>query len=223
MHKQQHILVIDDDKKLGNLLKSFLNEKGYLVDVAENTAAAKEMMFNIIFDLLILDVMLPKESGLTFATNIRKKYNTPILMLSAMGNPSDRIKGLRTGADEYLSKPFEPEELMLRIENVVKRNKAIKQEINSIKIGIFNFDVIKNFLSKDSSSVKLTIKETKVLLYLYEKLGNDVKREELAKEIDVSIRTVDVLVKRLREKISSLPSSKNILLTSRGIGYKLDP
>lgn len=223
MYKQQHILVIDDDKKLGRLLQSFLTEKGYLVDLVENTSYARKMMLNIIFDLLILDVMLPKESGLTFATSFKKTNDTPILMLSAMGNPSDRIKGLKTGVDEYLSKPFEPEELLLRIENIIKRNHSSNQEINSIEIGVFNFDVIKNILSKKNASIKLTTKEAKVLLYLYKNLSIDVEREKLAEEIDVSIRTVDVLVKRLREKINSLPNPKNILLTSRGIGYKLDP
>lgn len=223
MYKQKHILVIDDDKKLGNLLKSFLTEKGYLVDFVENTLIAKEKLFNIIFDLLILDVMLPKESGLSFASKLRASNNTPILMLSAMSAPRDRIKGLKTGVDEYLAKPFEPEELLLRIENVIRRSQSIQQEINIIKIGFFSFDVNKNILSKKNASIKLTVKETKVLLQLYKNLGNDVKREKLASDINVSIRTIDVLVKRIREKISCLPNSKNFLLTSRGIGYKLEP
>ena len=222
MYKQKHILVIDDDKKLGNLLKSFLTEKGYLVDFVENTLIAKEKLFNIIFDLLILDVMLPKESGLSFASKLRASNNTPILMLSAMSAPRDRIKGLKTGVDEYLAKPFEPEELLLRIENVIRRSQSIQQEINIIKIGFFSFDVNKNILSKKNASIKLTVKETKVLLCLYENIGDDVKREKLAEEINVSVRTVDVLVKRIREKITSLPNSKNLLLTSRGIGYKLE-
>ena len=223
MYKQKHILVIDDDKKLGSLLKSFLTEKGYLVDFVENTLIAKEKLFNIIFDLLILDVMLPKESGLSFASKLRVSNNTPILMLSAMSSPRDRIKGLKTGVDEYLAKPFEPEELLLRIENVIRRSQSIQQEINIIKIGFFSFDVNKNILSKKNASVKLTVKETKVLLLLYKSIGNDVKREKLASDINVSIRTIDVLVKRIREKIISLPNSKNFLLTSRGIGYKLEP
>ena len=223
MYKQKHILVIDDDRKLGNLLKSFLTEKGYLVDFVENTLIAKEKLFNIIFDLLILDVMLPKESGLSFASKLRASNDTPILMLSAMSAPSDRIKGLKTGVDEYLAKPFEPEELLLRIENVIRRNQSIQQEINIIKIGSFSFDVNKNILSKKNASIKLTVKETKVLLQLYKNLGNDVKREQLASDINVSMRTIDVLVKRIRQKISSLPNSKNFLLTSRGIGYKLEP
>ena len=223
MYKQKHILVIDDDKKLGNLLKSFLTEKGYLVDFVENTLIAKEKLLNVIFDLLILDVMLPKESGLSFASKFRVSNNTPILMLSAMSAPRDRIKGLKTGVDEYLAKPFEPEELLLRIENVIRRSQSIQQEINIIKIGLFSFDVNKNILSKKNASIKLTVKETKVLLQLYKNLGNDVKREKLAIDINVSIRTIDVLVKRIREKISYLPNSKNFLLTSRGIGYKLEP
>ncbi len=223
MYKQKHILVIDDDKKLGNLLKSFLTEKGYLVDFVENTLIAKEKLLNIIFDLLILDVMLPKESGLSFASKLRASNDTPILMLSAMSAPSDRIKGLKTGVDEYLAKPFEPEELLLRIENVIRRSQSIQQEINIIKIGFFNFDVNKNILSKKNASIKLTVKETKVLLHLYKNIGSDVKREKLANNISVSTRTIDVLIKRIREKINSLPNSKNFLLTSRGIGYKLEP
>ena len=222
MFKHKHILVIDDDKKLGSLLKSYLSEKGYLVDVVENTNLAKQMITSIIFDLLILDVMLPNESGLTFATKL-KKQNIPILMLSAMGDVNDRIKGLKTGVDEYLSKPFEPEELLLRIENLIKRNSVIKKELDFLKIGHFNFDINKNVLSKNNNSVKLTVKETKVLLYLYNNVNADVAREKLAEELSVSKRTIDVLVKRLREKIMSIPTSKNILLTSRGIGYKLDP
>ncbi len=223
MYKQKHILVIDDDKKLGSLLKSFLTEKGYLVDFVENTLLAREKLFNIIFDLLILDVMLPKESGLSFASKLRVSHDTPILMLSAMSSPKDRILGLKTGVDEYLAKPFEPEELLLRIENVIRRSQSFQQEINIIKIGILNFDINKSILSRKNTSVKLTVKETKVLLLLYKNLGNDVKREKLAIEINVSVRTIDVLVKRIREKITSLPNSKNILLTSRGIGYKLEP
>ena len=167
--------------------------------------------------------MLPKESGLSFASKLRASNNTPILMLSAMSAPRDRIKGLKTGVDEYLAKPFEPEELLLRIENVIRRSQSIQQEINIVKIGFFSFDVNKNILSKKNASIKLTVKETKVLLHLYKNLGNDVKREKLAIDINVSIRTIDVLVKRIREKISSLPNSKNFLLTSRGIGYKLEP
>ena len=223
MYKQKHILVIDDDKKLGSLLKSFLTEKGYLVDYVENTLLARRKLFNIIFDLLILDVMLPKESGLSFASKLRVSNNTPILMLSAMSAPKDRILGLKTGVDEYLAKPFEPEELLLRIENVIRRSQSFQQEINIIKIGIFSFDINKSILSRKNTSVKLTVKETKVLLQLYRNLGNDVKREKLASEINVSVRTIDVLVKRIREKITSLPNSKNFLLTSRGIGYKLEP
>ena len=171
MYKQKHILVIDDDKKLGRLLKSFLTEKGYLVDFVENTLIAKEKLFNIVFDLLILDVMLPKESGLSFASKLRTTNDTPILMLSAMSAPRDRIKGLKTGVDEYLAKPFEPEELLLRIENVIRRSQSIQQEINIIKIGFFSFDVNKNILSKKNASIKLTVKEAKVLLHLYKNLG----------------------------------------------------
>ena len=140
MFKQKHILVIDDDQKLSNLLKSYLNGQGYHVDLAENTVVARDKMCSIIYDLLILDVMLPKESGLVFAAKLKKIDKIPILMLSAMGNTNDRIKGLKTGVDEYLSKPFEPEELLLRIENIIKRNKQIIEEVNLIKIGTFSLN-----------------------------------------------------------------------------------
>ena len=223
MFNQKHILVIDDDQKLSILLKSYLNGKGYHVDIAENTFIARDKMYSIIYDLLILDVMLPKESGLVFAGKLKKSHSVPILMLSAMGNTTDRIKGLKTGVDEYLPKPFEPEELLLRIENVMKRNELTVKEVNLIKIGSFSFNNKKNILYDKNSFIKLTIKESKMLLYLYKKMGNDVERDKLAKEINVSARSVDVLVKRLRSKILSLPQSKNILLTSRGIGYRLDP
>ena len=223
MYNQKHILVIDDDQKLSNLLKSYLNEQGYHVDLAENTDVARDKMHSIVYDLLILDVMLPKESGLVFAAKLKKFNKIPILMLSAMGNTNDRIKGLKTGVDEYLPKPFEPEELLLRIKNIIKRNKKIVEEVNLIKIGTFSFNNYKNILYKKKIFIKLTIKEAKMLLYLYKNTGNDVERDELAKEINVSTRSVDVLVKRLRSKILSLPQSKNILLTSRGIGYRLDP
>jgi two-component system phosphate regulon response regulator OmpR len=223
MFKQKHILVIDDDQKLSELLQSYLSGQGYHVDLAESTYIARDKMHNIIYDLLILDVMLPQENGLVFATKIRKKDKVPILMLSAMGNTDDRIKGLKTGVDEYLPKPFEPEELLLRIENIIKRNKQNAKELNLIKIGSFSFNNYKNILHKKSSAIKLTLKESKMLLYLYKNIGNDVEREDLATEINVSTRSVDVLVKRLRSKILSLPQSKNILLTSRGIGYRLDP
>ena len=129
-------------------------------------------------------------------------------MLSAMSAPRDRIKVLRTGVDEYLAKPFEPEELLLRIENVIRRSQSIQQEINIIKIGFFSFDVNKNILSKKNASVKLTVKEAKVLLHLYKYLGNDVKREKLASDINVSTRTIDVLVKRIREKMHHEASRK---------------
>ena len=122
MLKKKHILVIDDDDRLSNLLKDFLFKNGYLVDAALDTQKARIKMSSILYDLLILDVMMPKESGLTFAKNLKNIHSVPILMLSAMGEAEDRIKGLKVGVDEYLAKPFEPEELLLRIENVFKRN-----------------------------------------------------------------------------------------------------
>ena len=132
MFKKSHILVIDDDKRLRDLLMSFLFEKGYLVDSSFDTNSAKKKMSNILYDLIILDVMLPNESGIIFAEKNRKKINIPILMLSAMSEVEDRIKGLKTGVDEYLCKPFEPEELLLRIENIIKRTSTYTEKGNSL-------------------------------------------------------------------------------------------
>ena len=217
------ILLVEDDENLGFVIKDNLTINQYKVLLCEDGQIGLDAFNKHVVDLCVLDVMLPKESGLVFAAKLKKIDKIPILMLSAMGNTNDRIKGLKTGVDEYLPKPFEPEELLLRIKNIIKRNKQIVEEVNLIKIGTFSFNNYKNILYKKKFSIKLTIKESKVLLYLYKNTGNDVERDELAKEINVSTRSVDVLVKRLRSKILSLPQSKNILLTSRGIGYRLDP
>ncbi len=222
MFNKKHILVIDDDARLSILLKSYLFSKGYLVDSSPNTLKAKIKMENILFDLLILDVMLPNESGLTFAKIIRKNNNIPILMLSAMGDVEDRIKGLKTGVDEYLSKPFEPEELLLRIENVLKRRTKIERHANTINLGDYILNVSDNLLIYQDKEIKLTPNEVKIILNLYKNSPRSVKREDLAKHLKVSTRTIDVIIKRLRNKFIKIPNFQNLLLTVRGIGYKME-
>ena len=221
MFHKKHILVIDDDEKLRKLLKSFLFEKGYLVDTSKDTKLAEKKMSNILFDLIILDVMLPMESGISFASRNKNIINIPILMLSAMSEAEDRIKGLKTGVDEYLCKPFEPEELLLRIENIIKRRSVLKIEANSIVLGDCIFNSKEHSLKFKEKKIKLTLNESKILFHLYKNSNLAVKREELAKILKVSDRSIDVIIKRLREKIGILPNHQNLLLTSRGIGYKM--
>ena len=222
MFQKKHILVIDDDQKLRKLLKSFLFEKGYLVDTSKDTQVAKIKMTNILYDLIILDVMLPKESGITFAKKNKNILNIPILMLSAMSEVEDRIKGLKTGVDEYLCKPFEPEELLLRIENIIKRRSVLKIEANSIILGDCIFNSKDHHLIFNEKKIKLTFNESKILFHLYRNSNSAVRREELANILEVSDRTVDVIIKRLRTKIHKIPDHQNLLLTSRGIGYKME-
>ena len=222
MFQKKHILVIDDDEKLRKLLKSFLFEKGYLVDTSKDTHSAKVKMSNILYDLIILDVMLPEESGLTFAKKNKNIINIRILMLSAMSEVEDRIKGLKTGVDEYLCKPFEPEELLLRIENIIKRRSVLEIEANSIILGDCIFNSKDHHLIFNEKKIKLTFNESKVLFHLYKNSNSAVRREELANILEVSDRTVDVIIKRLREKINKIPDHQSLLLTSRGIGYKME-
>ncbi|MBF96969.1 MAG: TorCAD operon transcriptional regulatory protein TorR [Alphaproteobacteria bacterium MarineAlpha9_Bin4] len=222
MFKKKHILVIDDDERLRNLLMSFLFEKGYLVDISNDTKSAKTKMSNILYDLIILDVMLPDESGIVFAKKNINNINIPILMLSAMSDVEDRIKGLKTGVDEYLCKPFEPEELLLRIENIIKRTSISSKTANAIMLGDCHFNSKEHTLEFNNKAINLTINESKVLFHLYKNSNNAVKREELASLLNVSDRTIDVIIKRLRSKISIIPYHQNLLLTSRGIGYKME-
>ena len=219
---EKHILVIDDDERPSNLLKSYLFKKGYLVDAAINTRIARIKMSYILYDLIILDVMLPEESGLKFASAVRKNNNIPILMLSAMGEVEDRIKGLKTGVDEYLSKPFEPEELLLRVQNVIKRDNLKNKESNVIELGDLTYKFDDRLLVFSDQSIKLTTNESKIIIYLYENLSSSVKREDLANLLKVSYRTIDVIIKRLRHKIKEFPNSQNLLMTSRGVGYKME-
>ena len=222
MFKKKHILVIDDDERLRKLLKSYLFEKGYLVDDSSDTEIARKKMSNILYDLIILDVMLPKESGISFAERNKNILNIPILMLSAMSDAEDRIKGLKTGVDEYLCKPFEPEELLLRIENIMKRRSEPTKGPNSIILGDCIFNNKEHTLFYDKKMIKLTFNESKILFHLFLNSNNAVKREDLANILSVSDRTIDVIVKRLRSKIYKIPHHQNLLLTSRGIGYKME-
>ncbi len=222
MLSEKHILVVDDDERLSHLLKSYLFKKGYLVDSAINTKIARDKMASILYDMIILDVMLPEESGLKFASILRKGNSIPILMLSAMGETEDRIKGLKTGVDEYLPKPFEPEELLLRIQNVLKRGAVKDKEANSIELGDIIFKTDDRLLIYAKNSVKLTVNESRLIMYLHKNIPNPVNRQSLAELLSVSSRTIDVIIKRLRFKIKIFPNHQNFILTIRGVGYRME-
>ena len=152
----------------------------------------------------------------------RNNINIPILMIYAMSDVEDRIKGLKTGVDEYLCKPFEPEELLLRIENIIKRTTISSKQANTVMLGDYKFNSKEHVIEFSGNSIKLTINESKILFHLYKNSNNAVKRDDLANLLNVSDRTIDVIVKRLRSKIAKVPYHQNLLLTSRGIGYKMD-
>ncbi len=222
---QPHILVVDDDDKLRKLLARYLSEHGYLVATAANAADARAKLANVAFDLIVLDLMLPGESGLDFAQDTRKKSALPILMLTAMGEPGDRIEGLERGADDYLVKPFEPRELLLRIANIIRR--APRQQFlpEDIRLGELFFDFARDELRAGDEIIRLTSVERALLRALALRAGQPMSRDAL-NEITGGVggdRAVDVQVTRLRRKIEPDPREPRYLQTVRGKGYVLKP
>ncbi len=221
------ILVIDDDERLRSLLKRFLNQNGYYIITAKDAADAREKLGYFDIDLVILDLMMPGETGLEFADWFTSKYKTPILMLTAMDSPDERIAGLEKGADDYLTKPFETRELLLRIKNILKHNQPVMEDIKKdgpIKLGAFYFDLQRMELSKDNGDLEhLTEAEKFVLTQLASNIGVPVGREALSKNNEDPGRSLDVLITRLRKKINDDPKSPKWILTVRGQGYKLMP
>jgi len=220
-----HILVVDDDRRIRQLLQSYLAEHGFLVTVAGSAAEARERRRGIVFDVMVLDIMMPGENGLELTTSLRAgKDHVPVLMLSALAAVPDRIAGLATGSDDYLSKPFEPQELLLRIHNLLRRVPPPSQTREDIRFGAFNFHVQRGELRKGSELVKLTSREKEFLRILTQRAGNPVPRGELAQPgSEESARSVDVQINRLRQKIEADPSAPVFLQTVRGAGYVLHP
>jgi two-component system phosphate regulon response regulator OmpR len=222
-----HILVIDDDTRLRELLKSFLSRNGFRVTAASHAAEARQRLESLDFDLIVLDVMMPGETGLDFAAQLRRTDDVPILMLTAMGETKDRIAGLETGVDDYLGKPFEPRELLLRIQNVLRRNKpaaeAGAEPARRVSVGPFQFDLELGELTQKGRRVPLTDAETALLRALAGRLGEVLSRETLCKSVGAAVneRAIDVQVTRLRRKIEPDPSFPRYLRTVRGQGYRL--
>ena len=225
-----HLLVVDDDQRLRQLLNSFLTSNGFLVTTASDAVEAREKIANSTFDLIVLDIMLPGESGVDFLASLRGDklkpvHNMPILMLTAMGEAEHRISGLEKGADDYLAKPFEPMELLLRIKNILRRINTPLAVQRRIQLGNYQFNVERAVLSKDNADVSLTTVEANLLKILALNPGKVVSRDELALRsgVPLSPRTVDVQVTRLRRKIEVDPRSPSYIKTVRHKGYVLWP
>ena len=220
--RHAHILAVDDDDRLRELLKRFLTREGHDVTAAKDAASARKLMATMSFDLVILDVMMPGEDGLSLLKSVRDmKQDTPIILLTARGLPAERIEGLKIGADDYLSKPFEPEELVLRIASILKR--AVPEApAEEIKLSGMVFHVAKGELRKDGRIVRLTESETQLLSILAQRAGAAISRHDLAMLTAAGVeRSVDVQVTRLRRKIERDPREPVHLQTVRGVGYRL--
>lgn len=222
-----HILVVDDDTRLRELLKSFLSRNGFRVSTAGHAAEARQRLAALDFDLIVLDVMMPGETGLDFATQLRQTDKVPILMLTAMGDTKDRIAGLETGVDDYLGKPFEPRELLLRIQNVLRRGRAgaapSAEPQRLVVFGPMQFDIELGELTQKGKRVALTDAEVALLRAFAGRMGEVLSRETLCKSVGSAVneRAIDVQVTRLRRKIEPDPSFPRYLRTARGQGYRL--
>jgi len=219
----KNILIVDDDKRLRELLKDYLTEKNLSIYLSEDYNEAKDILSVVLFDLIILDRMMPSGDGLDLIEFIKKISNTPVIVLTAMGDDKDKIDGLKTGADDYLSKPFEPEELFLRIKKLLHLFKNLKNNKIKISFGEFIYDKSNFKLQKNNKLIYLTEGENNLLVKLINKRNDIVLREELAdQEFDeTELRKVDVQVTRLRQKIEINAKQPQYIKTIRGKGYKL--
>jgi two-component system phosphate regulon response regulator OmpR len=226
--RTRHLLVVDDDDRIRDLLKEYLARAGFRVTAAAGAAAARRLMETLDFDLAVLDVMMPGEDGFSFTRWLREAggaaARTPVLMLTARGLAEDRIEGLKLGADDYLPKPFEPEELLLRIEAILRRANGRPAAGGAVSLGRCSFDPARGELVCDGEPVRVTEAEVSLLRRLARTPHEPVDRLELAHDaVDPSGRAVDVQVTRLRRKIEADPKAPRYLQTVRGVGYRLAP
>lgn len=217
-----HVLIVDDDRRIRELLKRYLSENGYRVSTAENAAEARTRLEGLAFDLIILDVMMPGESGFDFASAIRRTSNVPILMLTARGDASDRIDGLERGVDDYLAKPFEPRELLLRVGTILRRAGPAGAASSTLSFGPCEFNPQRGELRRDGQLVRLTTREVQLLRIFAAKPGQTISRLDLC-ENEAAERSIDVQINRLRRKIEDDPRNPLYLQTVRGEGYVLMP
>ena len=222
-----HLLVVDDDMRLRELLRRYLSDSGFRVTGAADAAEARAQLASFTFDLVVLDVMMPGESGIDLTRALRQRAapRIPVLLLTAMGEPEDRVNGLEQGADDFLAKPFEPRELVLRIRNILERRAAPAAEEREVRFGGFRFDLGRGELLRGDSIVHLTAAEASLLSVLAAKAGRAVAREELSQSAQFrgGTRNVDVQMTRLRRKVELDPRFPRYLHTVRGTGYVLKP
>ncbi len=216
-----HILVVDDDDRIRNLLKDYLADNNYIVSTAENANQAKEKLKYLKFDILILDIMMPGQDGYELTKDIKKKFKVPIILLTAKGEVENRIKGLELGADDYIGKPFEPKELLLRIKNIIKNNKTIN--LNSeYFIGKARVDLNKMTINLNEKDNKINSSEKKVLIEMLSNPGKTFSREEIGIISGITQeRSIDVMITRLRQKLEANSKNPKYLQTIRGLGYVL--
>ena len=223
LDRPPHLLLVDDDDRIRELLKRYLAQAGARVSAAADAASARSLLASMDFDLLILDVMMPVEDGFSLAESVRKTSRVPIVLLTARGMPEDRIRGLSIGADDYVPKPFEPAELALRINAILRRTTLSRGETPElVSFGPFSFNSARGELSRDGAMVRLTEAEVALLRILAARPGEVVSREDLAKRTGAGLeRSVDVQVTRLRRKVEVDPRAPVYLQTVRGVGYRL--
>jgi two-component system phosphate regulon response regulator OmpR len=217
-----HILVVDDDRRIRELLTTFLTEHGYRVTAAVSAPDARRKMRGLAFDLIVLDIMMKGETGLELTQALRREANAiPILMLSALADSTDRIKGLASGSDDYLPKPFEPMELLLRIRSILRRQDQRDEMKDEVRFGPCTFHVDRGELRRDGRPVRLTSRERELLRLLIGRAGEPIDRRDLSNGNEENARTIDVQINRLRRKIEADPTAPIYLQTIRGAGYTL--
>ena len=216
-----HILMVDDDDRIRELVKQYLNENNYLVTTANSAEQAKEKISLIKFDIIILDIMMPGQSGLEFTNENKNKINIPIILLTAKGEANERIEGLETGADDYLSKPFEPKELLLRIKNILNKTQITKQK-RIVNFGNTKIDLNKLLIIREKKEFKINNTEKEILEKMINAPGKTFSRESIGQLINLEKeRSIDVVITRLRKKIEIDPKNPKYLQTIRGEGYVL--
>jgi len=221
VNSKSHILVVDDDDRIRDLLKDYLSENDYIVSTAENADQAKIKLEYLKFDIIILDVMMPGQNGYDLTKEIKKNIEIPIILLTARGEVENRIKGLELGADDYIGKPFEPKELLLRIKNIIKNNKKIDLK-SKYFVGDAEIDLNKMIINLSSKNKKINNSEKKVLVEMLSSPGKTYTREEIGKISGISQeRSIDVMITRLRQKLEINPKNPKYLQTIRGSGYVL--
>ncbi|MEM7684849.1 MAG: response regulator [Pseudomonadota bacterium] len=226
-----HVLVIDDDERIRDLLKRYLTRNGYLVTTARDAAHATRLLESLSFDLMIVDVMMPGEDGFSFTRRVVGEIETPVILLTARGETDDRIEGLEAGADDYLPKPFEPKELLLRVSAILRRSAPVVPEVEPPKhlsLGETSYELSRGELRRGEESIRLTSTEQALMRVFSRQPNEAVSRMRLAEELggtsgDVQERAVDVQITRLRRKIERDPKNPRYLQTVRGAGYMLTP